>query len=599
MVLDLDRFRVDKGGDPELIRSSEIKRFRGTKRVDLVLEADENWRKARFRADNLNKLKNLCSKTVAKRIQEKNNSPDCEPNVFDELSTRLDSLVEADLVPLSVSQLKSLSCLIDEEIKSNGALVVEYESIRQQHLYEIGNLLHPDVPISKDEEDNLVIRTFGKSDFLKPFSHVDLVIMVDGYDGERGSVVAGGRGYFLKGPLVFLEQAIINLALRMLDERGFMPLYTPFFMRKEAMRAVAQLSQFDEELYKVTGRRELTTATDHDSQVHGNDEEEKYLIATSEQPIAAFHQDEWLPINQLPIKYAGISTCFRQEVGSHGRDTRGIFRVHQFEKVEQFCITSPHDNLSWEMFNHMISNAEDFHQALGLPYRIVSIVSGELNNAAAMKYDLEGWFPGSGAFRELVSCSNCLDYQSRRLAIRFGQTKKMNQSVEYVHMLNATMCATTRVICAILENYQTEHGIIVPEVLKSLMPRKYQSFIPFIGHEDKIPAINGDIPVTFGDQSSTTTRDINSFNELSEKINSLAGATETGQNDNAEKIVVDKPLAVVHPVADSVMVHHKNDLHIENKDVGDDESVNLHCSTPESTDSKKKRKKKPKKKQSE
>ncbi|CAH8585272.1 unnamed protein product [Heterobilharzia americana] len=157
--------RVDKGGDPELIRSSEIKRFRGTKRVDLVLEADENWRKARFRADNLNKLKNLCSKTVAKRIQEKNNSPDCEPNVFDELSTRLDSLVEADLVPLSVSQLKSLSCLIDEEIKSNGALVVEYESIRQQHLYEIGNLLHPDVPISKDEEDNLVIRLSEKVTF--------------------------------------------------------------------------------------------------------------------------------------------------------------------------------------------------------------------------------------------------------------------------------------------------------------------------------------------------------------------------------------------------------------------------------------------------
>ncbi|CAH8591841.1 unnamed protein product [Schistosoma rodhaini] len=477
MVLDLDLFRVDKGGDPELIRSNEIKRFRGTKRVDLLLEADESWRKARFRADHLNKVKNFCSKTIAKKIKENIDGPDFESNLFGDVFDRLDSLVEADLQSLSVAQLKSLSCLIDEETKKNAAFVVEFESVRQQQLYEIGNLLHPDVPISNNEEDNLVIRTFGKSDFRKPLSHVDLVIMVDGFDGERGSTVAGGRGYFLKGPLVFLEQAIINLALQMLDERGFTPLYTPFFMRKEAMRAVAQLSQFDEELYKVTGRRELNVTTNHDSQANETEEEEKYLIATSEQPIAAFHQDEWLPIDQLPIKYAGISTCFRQEVGSHGRDTRGIFRVHQFEKVEQFCITSPHDNLSWEMFDHMISNAEAFYQALKLPYRVVSIVSGELNNAASMKYDLEGWFPGSGAYRELVSCSNCLDYQSRRLAIRFGQTKKMNKSVEYVHMLNATMCATTRVICAILENYQAEHGIIVPDVLKSFMPKSQCIFL--------------------------------------------------------------------------------------------------------------------------
>ncbi|CAH8593957.1 unnamed protein product [Schistosoma haematobium] len=333
MVLDLDLFRVDKGGDPEVIRSNEIKRFRGTKRVDLVLEADENWRKARFRADHLNKVKNFCSKAIARKIKENKDSPDFESNLFDVVFDRLDSLVEADLQSLSVAQLKSLSCLIDEEIKRNAAIVTEFESVRQQQLYEIGNLLHPDVPISNNEEDNLVIRTFGKSDFRKPLSHVDLVTMVDGFDGERGSTVAGGRGYFLKGPLVFLEQAIINLALQMLDERGYTPLYTPFFMRKEVMRAVAQLSQFDEELYKVTGRRELTATINHELQANENEEEEKYLIATSEQPIAAFHQDEWLPIDQLPIKYAGISTCFRQEVGSHGRDTRGIFRVHQFEKV--------------------------------------------------------------------------------------------------------------------------------------------------------------------------------------------------------------------------------------------------------------------------
>lgn len=238
------------------------------------------------------------------------------------------------------------------------------------------------------------------------------------------------------------------------------------------MQEVAQLSQFDEELYKVIGKG---SEKQEDGSV-----DEKYLIATSEQPIAAYHRDEWVPTETLPIKYCGYSTCFRQEVGSHGRDTRGIFRVHQFEKVEQFVLTSPHDNKSWEMMTEMITNAEEFNKQLGIPYRIVNIVSGALNNAAAKKLDLEAWFPGSGAFRELVSCSNCLDYQARRLKVRYGQTKKMNQEVEYVHMLNATMCATTRAICAILENYQVEDGVIVPEVLRDLMPSQYKEKIPFV-----------------------------------------------------------------------------------------------------------------------
>ncbi|KAK4470527.1 hypothetical protein MN116_006072 [Schistosoma mekongi] len=532
MVLDLDLFRTDKGGDPEVIRSNEIKRFRSTKLVDLVVEADENWRKARFRADHLNKVKNLCSKAIAKRMKENKDSPDCEITFFKGVLERLDSLAEFDLQSLGLAQLKSLSCHIDGEIKTNGASLIEYESIRQNHLYEIGNLLHPDVPISKDEEDNLIIRTFGRSDFRKPFSHVDLVVMVDGFDGERGTMVAGGRGYFLKGPLVFLEQAIVNLALRMLDERGYTALYTPFFMRKEAMRAVAQLSQFDEELYKVTGRRELNATANHDSQTSEN--------------------------NPRLVKAV-------------------------------------------------------IEGALKLPYRIVSIVSGELNNAAAMKYDLEGWFPGSGAFRELVSCSNCLDYQSRRLAIRFGQTKKMNKSVEYVHMLNATMCATTRVICAILENYQTEHGITVPDVLRSLMPKKYQNFIPFKGHEDKIPVNIENMQETIHNSSKLKLLDETSFNELNERINFLTGATESGianaisqitevqkriedklnilslvgTNSHVEESLHDNSPTLVHFVKD------RNDPEIENKDTIDNEST-----TPEPADSKKKRKKKSKKKQS-
>lgn len=238
------------------------------------------------------------------------------------------------------------------------------------------------------------------------------------------------------------------------------------------MQEVAQLSQFDEELYKVVGKGSEKS--------EDKDVEEKYLIATSEQPIAAFHRDEWIAENSLPIRYAGVSTCFRQEVGSHGRDTRGIFRVHQFEKVEQFCLTSPFDNKSWEMMDEMIANAEGLYQDLGIPYRIVNIVSGALNHAASKKLDLEAWFPGSKAYRELVSCSNCLDYQARRLLVRYGQTKKMNATTDYVHMLNATMCATTRVICAILEVHQTETGVKIPEALKEFMPDDYKEEIPFV-----------------------------------------------------------------------------------------------------------------------
>merc|ERR1719145_269021 len=296
--------------------------------------------------------------------------------------------------------------------------------------------------------------------------------MIGGVDTERGAVTSGGRAYYLMGPAVFLQQGLIQLALQTLYKEGYSPLYTPFFMRKDVMKEVAQLSQFDEELYKVVGKG---SENKDDTSV-----DEKYLIATSEQTIAAYHRDEWISEKDLPIKYAGLSTCFRQEVGSHGRDTRGIFRVHQFEKIEQFVITSPHDNKSWETLDEMVGNAEEFCKMLNIPYRIVCIVSGALNNAAAKKLDLEAWFPGSGAFRELVSCSNCLDYQARRLRVRYGQTKKMNQATEYCHMLNGTMCAVTRVICVLMEMNQTESGITVPDALKPFMPPKYQDEIPFV-----------------------------------------------------------------------------------------------------------------------
>ncbi|KAK6635194.1 Serine--tRNA ligase, cytoplasmic [Polyplax serrata] len=470
MVLDLDLFRPDKGGNIDKVKENQTKRFKSVALVEEVISCDTKWREARHVADNLNKVKNLCSKAIGEKMKNKE-PPGGDDPVSSDVIAKLATLSLDDVKPLTVNQIKLIREAVDKKTQENDQEMERLEKQRNLALREVGNHLHASVPVSNDEDENKVERTFGDCAIRKKYSHVDLIHMIDGMDGERGANISGGRGYYLTGPAVFLQHALIQLSLRILLAKGYKPLYTPFFMKKEIMQEVAQLSQFDEELYKVIGKG---------SGKEGKEVEEKYLIATSEQPIAAYHRDEWIPESTLPIKYAGISTCFRQEVGSHGRDTRGIFRVHQFEKVEQFVLTSPHDNKSWEMMDEMIGNAEEFCQSLGIAYRIVNIVSGALNHAASKKLDLEAWFPGSGAFRELVSCSNCLEYQARRLLVRYGQTKKMNAATEYVHMLNATMCASTRVICAILESNQTADGITVPPVLKEFMPDPYKEFIPFV-----------------------------------------------------------------------------------------------------------------------
>lgn len=236
----------------------------------------------------------------------------------------------------------------------------------------------------------------------------------------------------------------------MLRENDYTQIQPPFFMRKEMMERTCQLSDFSENLYQVEGNE-------------GDDC--SYLIATSEQPISAMHYKEWIEPQDLPFRYAGVSTCFRKEAGSHGRDVWGIFRVHQFEKVEQFIYCDPSE--SWNELERMIQTSERFYQGLGLPYQVINIVSGELNDAAAMKYDLEAWFPGYGNFRELVSCSNCTDYQARALETRYAL--KNSDDKLYVHMLNGTMCATTRTMCCILENNQTPEGIRIPPALQPFM----------------------------------------------------------------------------------------------------------------------------------
>nr|GEY01764.1 serine--tRNA ligase [Tanacetum cinerariifolium] len=344
--------KEERGYNPEIIRESQRRRFKPVEIVDEIIVLDKEWRQRQFELEQLRKDFNKLNKEVAKlRISGGDASA---------------MMQDADRNRDSISAK-------DAEVQAARAALFE-------KLEKVGNLVHDSVPVSKDEENNAVVRTWGEKRVEpKLKNHVELVELLGIADLKKGANVAGGRGYYLKGVGVHLNQALINFGLDFLEKKGYTALQTPFFMRQDIMAKCAQLAQFDEELYKVTGE--------------GDD------------------------------KYAGYSSCFRKEAGSHGRDTLGIFRVHQFEKVEQFVITSPNDDDSWKAIEEMITNSEEFYQLLKLPYHVVAIVSGALNDAAAKKYDLEAWFPASATFRELVSCSNCTDYQSRKLEIRFGQKK--------------------------------------------------------------------------------------------------------------------------------------------------------------------------------
>jgi seryl-tRNA synthetase len=459
-MLDILLLRDATGGNSNLVRESERRRYNDPAIVDQVIEADQVWRKTIFQWEATKKLANDCPRAIAakKKAKEADGDTDVVPEAV--MAKAQDgTIATADIDALCVRQIKVLSKFLSERAEQLGKDATLTEQQRDDLLHRIGNIVHESVPVDDDEDrGNTIVQTFGETP-SKPLSHVDIMEKLGAMDcGKAVTAMSGGRSYVLRGGLVQLQVGLISYAMSFLAARGYTPFYPPLFLTKEAMGQVAQLSQFDDELYKVTGE--------------GDD---KYLIATSEQPIAAYHRGKWF--NELPkaIKYAGMSTCFRKEAGSHGRDSLGIFRVHQFDKIEQFVVCSPYGNESWKLMEEMITCSEDFYKSLGIPYRVVNICSGALNNAAAKKYDLEGWFPGSGKFRELVSCSNCTDYQARRLNCRFGDNKRGTAAVnvkEHPHMLNSTLCAITRTMCAIAENYQTEEGVIIPEVLRPFMMGK-------------------------------------------------------------------------------------------------------------------------------
>jgi len=446
MPLDRNDFREWKGGDLAKLRESQEKRFKPPEAIDEIVSIDAAWREKRGLLDDLNKEKRISSNFVK-----------------DAYKTHGKKM--SDEIKAEVAQKKQQSKDLTAQIKEEERALVELEKELDSKVRLIGNYVHESVPVSQDEAFNGIEKRWGnpRQNVDKTLRHHhELLYMIGGYEPERGANVAGHRGYFLTGPAVRLNLALQQYGLDFLRPYNYKEVYAPFMMRKEVMALTAQLEEFDEALYKVTGG-------------DGQEEKDKYLIATSEQPISAMHMGEWLTPQDLPINYAGVSTCFRKEAGSHGKDAWGIFRVHQFEKIEQFVLCDP--STSCDEHERMIQVAEEFYQSLNIPYEVVTIVSGELNNAAAKKYDLEGWFPTLGTYRELVSASNCTDYQSRAMDTRFGQVNK-DGTKEYVHMLNATLCATTRVICCILENYQDEDGVHVPEILQNYMGGL--KFMPYV-----------------------------------------------------------------------------------------------------------------------
>lgn len=311
------------------------------------------------------------------------------------------------------------------------------------------NIIHESVPFGYDETDNLVVKqqgTIKKFDF-KPKDHVDIATNLDLIDIERAAKVSGARFYFLKNELVMMNQALIYFALEFLLEKCYTTIQPPYMIRKEAMEGAIILGDFEDVIYKVEG-------------------EDLYMLGTSEHAMASMHMNEILDGKKLPIKYAGISPCFRKEAGAHGKDMKGIFRVHQFEKVEQFIYSRP--ELAWKEHEDMLTVTQEFYEKLGIPYRVVLLCSAELGKVSAKTYDIEAWMPSQNAYREIGSCSNCSDYQARRLGIRFRD--KTNEETRLVHTLNSTLVATERTLVTILENYQTSKGTVeVPDVLQKYM----------------------------------------------------------------------------------------------------------------------------------
>ena len=341
-----------------------------------------------------------------------------------------------------------------EEYKAALAEADELDTRFDEIWRTLPNVAHPSVPEGEDEEGNVELSRWGEIpefDF-EPKDHLDVGEGLGIIDVERGSKVSGSRFAYMKGAAVLLEFALVQWGLERLGAEGFTPVVPPVLVREEALFGTGFFPGAREQVYAVG-------SSDRSGEPIAPDD--LYLVGTAEVSLAAMHIDEILAAEDLPLRYVGFSTCFRREAGTYGKDTRGIFRVHQFDKLEMFSFCHP--DRSWDEHEYLLSQEEALVQALGIPYRVVNVCTGDLGDPAAKKYDIEAWMPGEQRFREITSCSNTTDFQARRLKIRF----RGGGGTRLVHTLNGTAIAMSRAPIAILENYQQADGsVIVPEVLR-------------------------------------------------------------------------------------------------------------------------------------
>jgi seryl-tRNA synthetase len=416
-MLDISDFR----DNANVIKADHDKRGLPHDKVNEVIKLDDEWRTAIYEQNLARKKRNDSAKLISDAKKSGNN---------EEMQKLL-------------ADVKSLGNKIDDYDEISNDLKEKRDSIRMT----IPNLLHESVPVGDDEEGNTLHSEHGqKPDFaFNPRTHNELLEMNNWAELPRAAKITGSRFYFLKGDLARLEMALQSYSVDFMIKKEFTLMHPPAMMNRKAYEGVTDLSDFENVMYGV-------------------DPDGYYMIATSEHPLTAMYMDEIIEPSLLPIKMVGVSPCFRREVGAHGQSDKGIWRVHQFTKIEQIIISHPDD--SWNYHEQMLENCIELWNSLGIHYRVVNICTGDMGTVASRKYDLEAWLPGPNEFKEIVSCSNCTDYQANRLKMRY-RTAEGNSAV---HTLNSTAVATSRALVAIMEQYQLEDGRIkVPEVLEPYM----------------------------------------------------------------------------------------------------------------------------------
>jgi seryl-tRNA synthetase len=422
--------------NPQIVKDSQSARGENPALVDEFLKNDQLWRNLTVEVDNLRAEQKSLSKEIGNLKGQQKSSLGPEVDKQLDILTKKGTEFSDNIASLTSKQ---------EEVKK----------LADKAMSGISNLVHKDAPIG-EEKDFKVIETIGKPrDFnaegIKIKDHVELGEKLKLIDLERGAKVSGSRFYYLVGDGALLELALVNFAIDIAQNYGFTPVIPPTLVKPAAMEGTGFLGQAAENVYRI-------------------EQDDMYLVGTSEVPLAAMHMDEILNNKELPIKYAGYSPCYRREAGSHGKDTRGIFRVHWFDKVEMFVFTSLDE--ADKMHKDLLNVEKEILTKLELPFRVIDVATGDLGSSAARKFDCEAWIPSTNEYRELTSTSNCTEFQARRLKIRTRAGDKTN----YVATLNGTLLAVTRTIVALLENHQQKDGSInIPKVLRPYL-RNRESF---------------------------------------------------------------------------------------------------------------------------